>query len=56
MPLKSPGHSTYFGVIDKFHLFRINAPIFLFFFSSFSLPKRSVSTILLVFHSLYSLS
>ena len=28
MPLKSPGHSTYFGVVDEFHLFRINAPIF----------------------------
>jgi len=27
MPLKSPGHSTYFGVVDEFHLFRINAPI-----------------------------
>jgi len=28
MELKSPGHSTYFGVVDKFHLFRINAPIY----------------------------
>jgi len=27
MPLKSHGHSTYFGVVDEFHLFRINAPI-----------------------------
>jgi len=27
MPLKSQGHSTYFGVVDEFHLFRINAPI-----------------------------
>jgi len=28
MPLESPGHSTYFGVVDEFHLFRINAPIY----------------------------
>jgi len=28
MPLKSPGHSTYFGVVDEFYLFRINAPIY----------------------------
>jgi len=27
MPLKSQLHSTYFGVVDEFHLFCINAPI-----------------------------
>jgi len=29
MRLKSPGHLTYFGVVDEFHLFRINAPYYL---------------------------